>query len=525
MNSAHRRAVASGDFLHQDVARTLANAGMSSPPARHRQLERAGPVTAGATFNVRRPAFLVAWAVALLTMSPVLGAQEPVALPVVLSPTNHPRLPLDLSQLWLSPQNGRRTRTPLLDEFASAVNLAVDGEYARALPVVSRPSMRVGTLGPYGDYYKGLAELRLGRVEEARRTFQAMQSRDVVGFLAEAAALREAEAGEALGDHAAALRIYERLSETRTTAPDEMLMRLGRAAKLSGDEKKADRAFARVYYDYPFSDFAVGAGQQLDSGPFVYGSARHKAAIDRADRLFGAKRYGQARGEFVAVRNAAQDDDRERIDLRIAECDYFLKRPRNTRDALRPYVDHARRQGEALFFYAVASRELGDHDTYRKTIQRLIMDFATDTWAEDALNDLATQYILQDEDEKANEMLRELYAKFPTGPYAERAAWKTGWWAYKSGNYADTTRVFTTAAADFPRSDYRPMWLYWSGRAYESAEPHRAGRSPLHADGDRLPEPLLRPSGAQAAGRPWRPSSGPPASSSTSRLLRPSLLP
>ena len=27
---------------------------------------------------------------------------------------------------------------------------------------------------------------------------------------------------------------------------------------------------------------------------------------------------------------------------------------------------------------------------------------------------------------------------------------------------------FDRAAADFPRSDYRPMWLYWSGRAHEA---------------------------------------------------------
>jgi soluble lytic murein transglycosylase len=406
--------------------------------------------------------------VALLTTSLMTRAQQPAAPAVMLLPTNHPRLPLDLSQLWLAPQSGRRTRTPLLDEFASAVRLELGGDFARALPIVSQPSLRVGTLGLYGDYYKGLAELRLGRAEEARRTFQAMQSREIVGYLVEAAAPREAEAGEVLGDHAAALRIYERLSNTKTSSPDDVLMRLGRAAKASGDEKKATRAFARLYYEYPFSDFAVGAGQELESGPFVTGSTRHKSAMDRAERLFGAKRYGQARGEFVAVRNAAQDDDRERIDLRIAECDYFLKRPRNARDELRPYLEHARRRGEALFFHALASRELGDNDAYMKTMRRLVTDFADESWAEEALNDLASRYLRQDEDDKADETFRELYAKFPTGAYAERAAWKVGWLAYNNGNYADTARVFGRAAFDFPRSDYRPMWLYWSGRAYEA---------------------------------------------------------
>ena len=43
-----------------------------------------------------------------------------------------------------------------------------------------------------------------------------------------------------------------------------------------------------------------------------------------------------------------------------------------------------------------------------------------------------------------------MYEKFPTGHYAERAAWKIGWWAYKNGRYADTVRAFESAAAHFP---------------------------------------------------------------------------
>jgi len=67
----------------------------------------------------------------------------------------------------------------------------------------------------------------------------------------------------------------------------------------------------------------------------------------------------------------------------------------------------------------------------------------------------------------ADRTFREMYEKFPLGHYAERAAWKIGWWAYKNGNYADTVRVFESAAANFPRSDFRPPWLYWSARAHD----------------------------------------------------------
>src|SRR5262249_27055823 len=186
------------------------------------------------------------------------------------------------------------------------------------------------------------------------------------------------------------------------------------------------------------------------------------------ERLFSVKRYEAARNDFEDLRGAAQGNDRELVNLRIAECDYVLKRPRHARDQLRPYLENASRQGEALFFYAVASRDLGQVDEYEQIIQRLISDFATESWAEDALNNLATYAILQDDDWRADEVFRQLYARFPTGRYAERAAWKIGWWAYRNGQYADTVRVFEQAAYDFPRSDYRPPWLYWSGRAHEA---------------------------------------------------------
>ena len=400
-------------------------------------------------------------------------AQQPAASrPVVsLVPTNHPRLPADLAQLWMAPDRSH-THTAAMNEFAAAVKLEVDADYAKALPVFSRPALQQGPLGHYAIFYAGLAELRVGRAADARSTFQALQAREPIGYLVEAAALREAECDEALGDQAAAAQIYERLSTTKTTAPDDVLMRLGKAARAAGDTEKATQAFARVYYEYPLSDLSSLASAELDTLPNVQpiapGNNRYKLELGRAERLFGTKRYAQARAAFEGLRSAAQGDDRELVSLRLAECDYFLKRPRNTRDEVKPYLDHASRQAEALFFHAVASRELGDHSEYMKTVRRLVDDFPTQSWAEEALNNLATHDILESEDDKADETFHELYEKFPTGRYAERAAWKIGWSSYQNGRYADTTRVFEKAAADFPRSDFRPPWLYWSARAHDA---------------------------------------------------------
>ncbi len=396
---------------------------------------------------------------------------------LVLKPTNHPRLPADPSQLWLAPVKARdgagRAALGPTNDFVTAVKFEVDSNFASALPLLSQPAVQQGTLGPYAQYYQGLAELRLGRPSDARRTFQALAATRPVGYLAEAIAVREAECAEALGDQAAAMDIYERLAGMKTTAPDDILMRLGRSARAAGHTDKATEAFERVVYEFPFSDPSPLASAELESlpiAPIAAGTTRYKLEVGRAERLFGAKRYGQARSVFEGVKSAARGDDRELVNLRLAECDYLLKRPRNARDRLKPYIEKASRQGEALYFYAVAIRELGDQAEYLRIVRRLVDQFSTESWAEEGLNNLATHYLQQNDDQSADATFREMYQKFPVGHYAERAAWKIGWWAYKNGRYADTIRAFESAAAHFPRSDYRPPWLYWSARAHDALE-------------------------------------------------------
>jgi soluble lytic murein transglycosylase len=412
---------------------------------------------------------LVALVLVLAARSPraqQTSASSPTPAPT-LAPTNHPRLPRDLSQLWLVPQTRPAVRNAVQRAFAEGVKLEVDENFSKALPIFLQPAMKEGPLATYAEYYAGLAQLRLGRMDEACRTFQTIQARAPIGFLAEAAALREADCHEALGERPLALAVYERLSTANTAAPDEILLKLGRAAKFSGNAEKAKQAFSHLYYDMPLSDYASSAGPEIESGPLTPGSTRYTLRLGRAERLFIAKRYPQARSEFELLRPAAlPGNDRELIDLRLAECDYFGKRYRDAKTGLRPYLDNAARQGEALYFYALSLRALNETDAYVKTIRQIPERFPAESWADEALDDLASYYVVTDKDEQADGVYRQLYERFPTGHNAERAAWKIGWWSYRTQNFADTARVFDRAASDFPRSDYRPMWLYWSGRAY-----------------------------------------------------------
>ena len=104
--------------------------------------------------------------------------------------------------------------------------------------------------------------------------------------------------------------------------------------------------------------------------------------------LFGARRYAEARTAFQEIQRQASGDDRELADLRVAECDFHLKRYDAARDGVRPYLERASRKAEARFFHLSALRELGQHDEYVAQTRALVADFPGDSWAEEALNNL-----------------------------------------------------------------------------------------------------------------------------------------
>ncbi len=459
---------------------------------------------------------VLAWATATTT----LVAQTP------LGPTTHPALPRNESDLWLVPSAGDRSAraTAANQGLAAAVRLYQSEDYAKALAALNRVD-RSAAIADYVDYYKGLARLRLNQLDEAKKTFESLLSRKPQGAIVTSAMLAHAQVAEAAGDDRAAMEIYQRLASEKHTVTEDVLSRLGRAALAVGDRKAAADAYLRVYYEFALTDAATAAGSHLADLKDVVVRTGYAADLGRAQMFFGARRYAEARAAFQEVQKLASGDDRELADLRVAESDFHLRRYEAARDALRPHLDTASRKAEARYFHLSAIRELGQHEEYVAGTRALIADFPKDFWAEEALNNLGTHYILTNQDEAAAATFAELYERFPTGTRAERAAWKSGWWSYRKGEYAKTVKTFESAAAAFPRSDFRPSFLYWSARSHAQlgARDQAAARFRLVFDDygnwyyGRLARKHVPPkSNAAAADRPIA-ASNPSAAASSSR--------
>ena len=426
------------------------------------------------TFFVLRHALASSSVVGALLLTapsaPMAGRSADVAV-ATLSPTVHPPVARDASRLWMAPSSSDRATAaahPALVHLLAALRLYADEKYEQALGRFAAAATSNSPLRAHAAYYAGVSELRLLRFEAARRRFVGLK--ETKGFVGEAAALGEADAAHALGEFGDAAKIYKDILDEAAVDVPAIWLSLANAALADGDRRRAADAYLHLYYEFPLSEHALQAEGPLQTLPEVQqiatGNTRYTLEMGRGERLFGSRRYPDARTSFLRLKpHANSEQDAELVSLRLAEIEYFQGRYRTARESLRPFLTSGARQAEARFFYLMSQRGLRNDDTFVGLVRALERNFPESTWVEEALNNLATFYIQRDRDDEADAVLREMYARFPRGRYAERAAWKAGWVSYRKGDVSDAARYFESAAASFPRSDYRPAWLYWSGRA------------------------------------------------------------
>lgn len=373
------------------------------------------------------------------------------------------------SALWLAPST---SAVKAADPFAVAVKNLSEDKAQLALPVFSR-FVKDPVLGGYALLMQGRAQLALQQTKEARFSANELTKVEPRDYLREAALVLSADVAESEGDAAAEMRALQDAAEkTRPVTGAPLFLRLGRAAKQAGDVAAARAAFNKVIYEYALSAEANDALAEvavIDAGA-VPNRDRVAGDLGRGEQLFVSKRFADAAKAFEAVRPVAVGAEKDLVALRLAQCDLGLRKFGPARDALQPLVEKdGPRQAEARFAMLAVLRGLVRKDEFVAETRRFVASGVPDVLAEAALNELATFYILEDDDQDAADTFAEMYRRFPNGVNGERAAWRWGWWSYTKGNYAETIRVFEDSFARFGRSDYRSAWIYWTARARQNA--------------------------------------------------------
>ena len=304
--------------------------------------------------------------------------------------------------LWLAPSGASdAAQSPL----ALAVANLNAGKAAVAEPIFAKATSDP-VLGGYARLYLGRAQLAAGRHVEASSSAQVLLRSVPLGRLNEAALWLAADAAEDARDWPAEIRALQALTASTIPSPEHAWFRLGKAAVNAENRQLGLQAFAKVYYEFALTDMAADAADEMKklvASPFQPTPESYPLDLGRAQQLYGARRYSDARKAFDALRPLAKGPDRAVISLRLAECDYGLKRYAAARDGLLAYLDQnsTTDAAEAQYFSIATMRELGHGDAYVAAAQAFVDQHPGEQLAEDTLNDLGSYYIRQDDDAKA----------------------------------------------------------------------------------------------------------------------------
>jgi TolA-binding protein len=107
----------------------------------------------------------------LVTHAAPPGAGRVDDAAVALTPTDHPPVARDASQLWMAPSAADRTNAathPALAQLQAALRLYGDEKYEQALTRFLAAATPKSPLQAHAAYYAGVSELRLGRFDAAR---------------------------------------------------------------------------------------------------------------------------------------------------------------------------------------------------------------------------------------------------------------------------------------------------------------------------------------------------------------------
>lgn len=367
------------------------------------------------------------------------------------------------ADLWLAP--GVDPVEP--STAARGVEALSAGEPERAVALLT--SVVDPHLKPYAQLHLARAYLELKQPDEAARALRAVVDARPDGFVGEIGRWLLADALEATERWSDALAVWRELEQLPLRSSNHVAAELRRAiaAEKAGERELARDAYARVYYEWPASAEASDAEAALRRLPSVPADPARELA--RADRLYDARRWADAGRAYEQVAARVDAAERDRVDLRLGLIDVQLGRYTQGLARLSAYLKQPRaaRRDEAAFGMLAAWRGLGRAD-YPARVERFVAEYPDSPLAETALNELGTHLIVTDRDGEAARVFARMYEQFPDGRFADRAAWRAGWWAYRHDDYRGTIRYFESAALRMRRADYRPAWLYWTARACEA---------------------------------------------------------
>jgi soluble lytic murein transglycosylase len=374
------------------------------------------------------------------------------------------RLPASLDPLI-------RTYPVQLDKALKALKQGVEnyleGQYSASLKALpDDASAKATALEDYVLLYRAKANLMLERGDEALKGYRLLQALYPDSSLSSDAAIGECLAELKLRQPGAALAALRnpKLEENADT-----LYYQGRALEESGERQKAMDVYLRVYCGYVNSKTASLAQKSLLalSPGALTGARNYKALLVRADNLLRAGENREAQALLLRLGKAREPDrlSSERRSLLYADAEYRLGKAAAALPYLRKITSaDPALQARAIYLEGACYSRLDREESCLKMRNRALELYPKSPFTEQLLLTVASHYDVSNEIEKAQEAYRELYQRFPSGEYAERALWRLSLFSYVRRRYDEALQGFYKYLRARPDPRNAIAAIYWMGR-------------------------------------------------------------
>jgi soluble lytic murein transglycosylase len=347
-------------------------------------------------------------------------------------------------------------------------------------------------LHEYVVYWQAETDQALGKSREALDLLQELQRDTPDSAISEQIVQSLAEDAIAADQPSVAVAALDGDPQT----PDKPALLLLRA---QAEEKVAQasaqppllaaRDYLNVFYHFPLNESAADAGERLPSLEFALGTTFPEppisAQLERAETLYLAHHWRDARSAYLDLSLKLDGADRERAHLRVAECDVALGASPDALSSLTltsPELD-----AERLYAISQNLRTEKVETEMLALVDQLATAHPASTWTEQALFATGNYFWVNLDRDHAAIYYQRVASGFPTADDAATASWRLAWTAYLERKPEAAAQL-----EDFARhnstSTYVPDALYWLGRAYERSGDQARARSYYLAAAGRFPQ-------------------------------------
>jgi soluble lytic murein transglycosylase len=360
--------------------------------------------------------------------------------------------------------------------FAMGYAHYLDAQYPAAVSAMQKAEPYIGELKDYTAFFIGNSYVLSNNPESSLTYLRDFGTRFPDSVYANDATLAYARALLATNRSESAIQVLSK--RTGGGADGEYL--LGKAYVQNGQGRTGAEILRRVYYNYPTSQQADWADNDLKKipeaamlPPVTFSEHEH-----RANGLYQGRRWQQAADEYKAMVAIAPASQQSQVDIQLANALMKVNDNRGAKDALARIPDDGSEASAEKWYQSVEiARNTNDDAELTSILQHMRATTPNSPWLESALLTAGNMYLLRQDYDRAIDYYKEIHDRFPNSSKAAYAHWKCAWLTYRQNRPEQAKRYFDQQIEFYPTSNEVPNAIYWRGRMAEDDRDYGLARS------------------------------------------------